>query len=214
MIEYLPQRIFADTEREPFAGPDHPIRKATREVAFGPAGWTPERAAKVAQLFNAMAPEWHTRGTRDRMQPLVDGLERGGVDGECCVELGSGTGFGTELLQGRFRYILAVDLAIEMLRLAPAEWGTRLLADAARLPVRDGVVDALVHVNAFLFPAEAERVIAPGGALVWVSTLGDQTPIYLSAEEVASALPGSWRGVASEAGWGTWCVLRRSAAAG
>ena len=57
---------------------------------------------------------------------------------------------------------------------------------------------------------EMWRVLAPGGALVWVSSLGDRTPIYLSAEEVEAALPGEWRGVASEAGWGSWCVTGRA----
>ena len=65
-------------------------------------------------------------------------------------------------------------------------------------------------VNALLFPAEVARVLAPGGALVWVNSLGDATPIHLSAADVAKALPGGWGGPASDAGWGTWCVLRRN----
>jgi hypothetical protein len=53
-------------------------------------------------------------------------------------------------------------------------------------------------------------VLAPPGALVWVNTLGPNTPIHLTAEEVDAALGGSWDIVASEAGWGTWCVARRT----
>jgi hypothetical protein len=48
------------------------------------------------------------------------------------------------------------------------------------------------------------------GALVWVNTAGDRTPIHLTADDVEAALPGPWDGIASEAGWGTWAVLRRS----
>ena len=81
-------------------------------------------------------------------------------------------------------------------------------ADAARLPFRDGAADVLVLANMLLFPAEVTRLLAPRGALVWVNSLGDRTPIHLSAEDVARALPG-FAGVASEAGWGTWCVFRK-----
>jgi hypothetical protein len=42
-----------------------------------------------------------------------------------------------------------------------------------------------------------------------VSSLGDRTPIYLPAEDVARALPGAWSGKAALAGWGSWCVLAR-----
>ena len=185
------------------------MRKVTRQVAFEPSGWTPERARKVAELFNGMAPQWHTRGTAERMEPLHDALSRGPVTRGVCVEVGSGTGFGTRELASHFERVFAFDLALEMLRLAPAEIAGRVNADGARLPLRDGTADAVVLVNALLFPAEVDRVLAPGGSLVWVNSLGDRTPIHLSAPDVAKAMPGSWDGVAAEAGWGTWCVLRR-----
>jgi hypothetical protein len=53
------------------------------------------------------------------------------------------------------------------------------------------------------------RVLAPDGCLVWVNTSGEQTPIYLPADDVVAALGDGWTGVASEAGTGTWCVARR-----
>jgi hypothetical protein len=46
---------------------------------------------------------------------------------------------------------------------------------------------------------------------MWVNTSGDQTPIYLPAEDVVASLPGQWDAVAAEAGWGTWVVVRRAA---
>jgi ubiquinone/menaquinone biosynthesis C-methylase UbiE len=144
------------------------------------------------------------------MEPLADALERGEVTGNLCVDVGSGTGASTRKLTGRFGRLVAVDIAIEMLRRAPAELAPRVHADGARLPVGDRVVDALVLVNAFLFPAEVDRVLAANGALVWVSTLGDGTPIYLSPDEVTAALPGRWSARTSDAGWGRWTVLRRA----
>jgi len=72
-----------------------------------------------------------------------------------------------------------------------------------------------VLINAFLFPVEVDRVLAPGGLVVWVNSSGESTPIHLTAEEVVEVLPGDWDGVAARAGVGTWCVLhRRSDSAG
>ena len=188
------------------------MRKVTRQVAFEPEGWTPKRAQKVAELFNGLAREWHTRGSELRQEPLRDALARGGPFGPLCIEVGSGTGFGTRELTASFERIVAIDLALEMLLRAPADVGQRALADGAVLPLGDAGADAIVLVNALLFPKEVDRVLAPSGALIWVNSLGDRTPIHLSAQDVERALPGEWLGVASEAGWGTWCVLRRAGA--
>ena len=97
-----------------------------------------------------------------------------------------------------------------MLRVSPPDPASKVQADAAALPVAASSVDAVVLVNMLLFPAEVERVLKPDGALVWVNTSGDRTPIHLSAEEVDEAMPGEWNGLASEAAWGTWAVLRRA----
>ncbi len=64
-------------------------------------------------------------------------------------------------------------------------------------------------VNMFLFPAEISRVLADDGVLLWVSTNGEQTPIYLPPEDVLRALPATWEGVTARAGWGTWLTARR-----
>ena len=74
----------------------------------------------------------------------------------------------------------------------------------------DDAFDAVVLMNAFLFPSEVDRVLRTDGVVVWVSSIGPSTPIYLSPGEVASALPGEWGGVWSTAGIGTWSVLRRT----
>ena len=86
----------------------------------------------------------------------------------------------------------------------------RLRADGATLPVPTGSIDVLVAINAFLFPTEAARVVSPDGALLWVNTSGAHTPIHLPVEDVLAAMGSGWHAVASEAGWGTWAVLRRA----
>ncbi len=209
MIEHLP-RVIEATPKSGIGGPDHPIRVVTRQIAFEAGAWTKERAEKVAQVFDGLAPDWHERHRPGRLDPLRDALDRGGVAGAgIAIEVGSGTGFATALVAERFDRVLAVDLSMEMLRRATTDAGARVCGDGARLPVRDGGAAVVVLMNAFLFPGEVRRVLAPGGALVWVCSSGDETPIYLPADDVDRALGEGFSGVASEAGGGTWSVHRR-----
>ena len=211
MIEFLETVVAPPPDRPEMAGPDHPMRKVTRQVAFEANAWTRERAEKVGLLFDTMAPQWHERVTEDRSAPLRDALTRGNVKGGgTCIEIGSGTGSSSSDLVRHFDTVLALDLSREMLRHAPDGPAHRVQADATRMPVRDGRADCLVLVNALLFPEEMARALRPGGTLVWVNSLGDQTPIHLPADDVEKALPGSWEGVAAEAAWGLWCTLRRA----
>jgi SAM-dependent methyltransferase len=190
---------------------EHPMRKVTRQVAFEPDGWTGDRRAKVAELFDGLAAGWHEhRNDPQRDVALRDAYARGGIpSGGVCLEVGSGDGQNTAFLVDHHELVIAADLSLEMLHHAPTGVGHRLRADTSETPLRTGAADVVVLVNALLFPAEMARVVAPEGAVVWVNTAGDLTPIHLSADEVASALPGGgWDGVASEAGWGTWVVVR------
>ena len=192
-------------------GEDSPIRKVTRQIAFEQA-WDGDRAAKVAELFDNMSETWTAdHDLVDRYLPLQDALDRGEVGSGRIVELGSGTGLGTRMLNAHFGGgVTAMDLSLGMLRNAPADWGSRTQADSSMLPLPHAAADVLVLVNMFLFPAEVDRVLSPGGALVWVNTMGAQTPIHLPPEDVVSALPGDWTGVASHAGFGIWAVVSRA----
>lgn len=213
MLRTLEIVIPAEPDRPELAGPDHPMRKVTRQVAFEPDGWTPERAQKVAQLFDGLAEQWQERTSAERRTPLGDALARGDVArGGLCIEIGSGTGSSSDQLAACFDSVVALDLSREMLRHAPEKPAHRVQADASRLPIADARADCLVLVNALLFPREMDRALAPRGTLVWVNSLGDRTPIHLSADDVSRALPGEWDGVASEAAWGTWSVFRRQQA--
>ncbi len=209
-VEHLPVVIPVRHERAAGANADHPMRRVTRQVAFEPDGWTPERKAKVAELFDGLAPEWHTREAEGRYDALHDALDRGGVpvDG-AALELGSGTGLSTPLLAERFGGLIAADLSMEMLRLAPADAAPRVQLDSSCLPFPDGALAVVLAINMLLFPKEMARVLAPQGVLVWVNTSGDRTPIHLPSDDVVAAMGDGWTGTASEAGTGTWCVARR-----
>lgn len=209
MLEHLERIIDEGPDRPDLAGPDHPMRAVTQQIAASPAGWDPDRAAKVRQLFDGLAPGWTSRFSNERLDPVEDALARGGVPtGGTCLEVGSGTGLITPILDRHFAIVLSLDLSHEML--VRATTGTRVEADAGRLPLPSTSVDAVVLVNAFLFPHEVDRVVRQDGAVVWVSTIGDRTPIYLPADDVLAALPGDWDGRAADAGWGSWLVARRS----
>lgn len=193
--------------------PDHPMRIMTRRAAgLHPGPWDDAARAEVAAFFDELAPEWHTRTSPERDAVVADALARGVADarGDVCVELGSGIGAYTSVLAERWRRVLAVEVSLEMLRLAPTDVGYRLLADGSRLPLGSGMVAGVVLVNCFLFPQEVDRVLAPDGVVVWVNSSGADTPIHLPTLDVVAALPGHWDGVESTAGAGIWCVLRRS----
>lgn len=211
MLRFLPRIVAAEPGRPELADDRRPIREVTRQVAFDPGGWSPERAARVAELFDGLAPAWHERPAAGRFEAVDDALARGGpFPAGPCLEVGSGTGLVTPRLAARFSPLVSMDLSPGMLALAPP--GTlRARADASALPVPDGRAAVVILVNMFLFPPEVARVLAPDGVLVWVNTLGDATPIHLPAGDVASTLPRAWDGVAADAGWGTWATFRRAA---
>ena len=192
----------------PVVGQKEAMQRVTRQAAFEPESWTPERASKVAALFDEMAGEWNERYSGvNRYEALRDAMERGGLTGRRCLEIGSGTGLATPIIATEFESVVGIDLSAGMLRRAT---GPRILGDAAQLPVQSASVECVVFVNAILFPGEVDRVLSPDGELLWVNTRGDETPIYLPPDDVDKALPGEWAGVAAEAGTGIWAVLRRA----
>jgi ubiquinone/menaquinone biosynthesis C-methylase UbiE len=190
------------------------MRIATlRAAGIDPGGWTGELRHQVEEYFDALAGEWHTRASPQRMAVVMDALTRGlgpvGSRAGVALEVGSGIGAYSTLLAERFTTVLAIDLSRTMLRLAPRAPAHRVQADGAALPVGDSTAAAIVLINAFLFPSEVDRVLSASGTLVWVNSSGPQTPIHLSVDDLVSRLPGEWEGISSQAGEGQWCVLRR-----
>jgi len=197
-------------EAEPFAGPDHPMRRLTRAIAFGEP-WTDADSDRVQAVFDGLAPAWsddHVDPTK--AAPVADALDRGDVPvaGEW-LEVGSGTGAGARILAPSVGSLVCCDLSAEMLRHAP-DLAPRVRADAATLPFSDASFDAIVLVNMLLFPREVDRVLRAEGVVVWVNTLGDQTPIHLPPSDVIDALPGAWTGTTAAAGSGFWLTARRA----
>jgi SAM-dependent methyltransferase len=209
-VRELPMLIPAAGEPPDDIGSGHPMREVTERVARDRAAWDAALAADVGRRFEENAATWHLRHAEDRIAPLLDALDRGGDLPGPVVELGAGTGAGTELLVERLGAVVAVDLAIGMLHRLRVPGASRVQADASALPLPDRSVGTLVCLNMFLFADEVDRVLDPDGALVWVNSIGERTPIHLSAAAVADALGDGFRIVASRAAWGTWAVARRT----
>jgi SAM-dependent methyltransferase len=214
-IRTLPSLELKGHQSSRSGGPDHPMRAATRRAAgLAKDGWTSGLRDEVGRYFDDLSGEWQTRTTPERMAIVEDALERGfaavGKPDRVAVEVGSGTGAYSGLLARYFETVAAIDLSMAMLRQAPVGPAVRIQADGSALPLRDGGAAAMILINAFLFPHEVARVLAPGGVVVWVNSSGEYTPIYLSVDDLVAALPGEWTGVASRAGEGSWCVLRRA----
>jgi predicted TPR repeat methyltransferase len=206
------ERVLGRTKpRERVADDSHPMRVVTRSIARDEGSWDAARAKEIEALFDGLAADWDARFSTDpaRLLPLEDAIARGGpVNLGRCLDLGCGTGLTTAWLRDRFLSVVGLDLSSEMLRRA-RDVAPVIQADAGRLPVRSASVDVIVAMNVFLFPSEVDRVLTRDGVLLWLSAIGEDTPIYLPADEVVAAMPGAWSARWSEAGDGTWAVVRR-----
>src|SRR5262245_37515337 len=122
MIRQLPRRIEGGT-RAPQDRRQHPMRLVTQDVARDDDAWPSERATEVRHYFDGLAGEWQARFVDHplRLAPLTDALDRGAISrfGRC-LDLGSGTGMGAEVLASRFEAVVGVDLSLAMLAEAPS----------------------------------------------------------------------------------------------
>jgi len=212
-ITYLPT-IHPRSKSVRGSGSNSRMRHITRDVVYKNL-WNSDLAEEVKKLFDEKADGWSTsRNVPSRGVPVLDALERGGVHGKRIVDLGAGTGLATQLLVNNYQSVVALDISKEMLKNSVTPETPQVCADGDCLPFASNSVDVFLVMNMILFPNEIERCLKDEGFLVWISSRGKETPIYLPSEEVVDLMSEnsgvSWSGVSAYALEGSWLVARRS----
>lgn len=129
--------------------------------------------------YQVIAPQYDRRYALHRYDGIAECVEAfvGLDEPRAVVEVGCGTGHWLSLLAGRGHSALGVDRSAGMLARAREKAGESplVLAGAEALPLRAGLFDRLLIVNAlhhFVEPAramrEARRVLRPGGKIMIV----------------------------------------------
>jgi len=194
-----------------------------RLVARAPWAW-PVIRRPVRGFFDNLAGDWDERVRPDapeRMAALAEAVDRLEAPPASVLDLGTGTGAGALWLARRFPQarVEGVDISGEMIKRAqgklPADLSERVrfqVADADRLPFADGSLDLVAQISVPVFFDEVTRVLAPGGHVVVVSSLGVKTPFHTPEATVRRQFRR--RGVETvatgSAGPGTFYLGRRS----
>jgi ubiquinone/menaquinone biosynthesis C-methylase UbiE len=131
---------------------------------------------------------------------------------DLAVEVSCGSGQATPLLDGYASRVVATDTSASMLADAPRDLRrTRYaIVDVRRMPFRSGSVQLLAGLNAVPHVPELARVLAPTGQLLWCTSFGANTPLYVEPERFADLFGPGWRGEAGRAGHGEWLLLTRT----
>jgi ubiquinone/menaquinone biosynthesis C-methylase UbiE len=171
-------------------------RFTTDAVLRSPSLWRLFRPIMRKQ-FDAIAGTWDDMRTADHLASYERALEAVDPAPGRALDLGTGTGQGAFAIARRFpgARVVGVDLAERMLaeaeRKTPPELGARVIferGDASKLPYPDGSFDLVAHANMIPFFDELERVVAPGGQVLFAFSVGASTPIYVASERLHAEL--------------------------
>jgi SAM-dependent methyltransferase len=202
------------TEPPPdLAGATHASRHALERVLADPDD--DDAWEFLARSYAAMAaewPEWSRSQERWYAAPVRAGLSQA-RPAPWALEVGCGTGEATPLVASHAQRVMATDVNEAMVRLAPRlARVTRVVSDVRQLPVADATVSLLVGLNAVPHIKEFNRVVATDGQLLWCTSFGPGTPLYVDPQRLAGMLGDSWSGQAGHAGHGDWILLTRTPA--
>lgn len=170
-------------------------RLATTAVVARPGLWRVFRGPLRAQ-FDRLAGSWEGRRGPESLEPVEAALERVPAAARA-LDLGTGTGKAARAIARRFTEatVVGVDLSPRMVaeatRLLPPDLAERVrfqVADASALPFPDASFELVVLMNMIPFFPELARVLAPGGAVVFASSSGPGTPIYVSPQRLRERL--------------------------
>ena len=194
-------------------------RLATDAVVRRPWLWRLFRPLTRLQ-FDRMAPRWTAMRSADAFASLEAALDSLPQPPGRALDLGTGTGLAAFAVARHFpdAEVVGADLSEAMVAQAqadtPAELAGRVrfqAADAAQLPFEEGAFELVVLANMIPFFNELERVVSPGGHVVFMFSAGPETPIWVPPERLRKELES--RGFSDfadfEAGVGTSLLARK-----
>jgi SAM-dependent methyltransferase len=171
-------------------------RLTTRAVVRRPRVWRLFRSP-LRKQFDQMAGGWEERMGPEGLVPLGAALDKLPSPPRRVLDLGTGTGKAARVVAKRFPEadIIGVDFSSEMIaaaqKLLPDDLSDRVrfqVADASALPFEDGAFDLVTLLNMIPFFEELARVTAPGGRVVFASSFGAETPIYVPPDTLRERL--------------------------
>ena len=171
-------------------------RLTTNVVVRRPRLWRLFRGPMRAQ-FDHLAPVWDTMRSPEHLAPFERALEAIDHAPERALDLGTGTGAAAFAIAQRFpeAEVVGVDLSERMLaearRKTPPELSERVRfqqADGAHLPFGNGSFELVGLANMIPFFDELQRVVAPGGLVVFAFSGGPDTPIWVPPERLRGEL--------------------------
>jgi SAM-dependent methyltransferase len=182
-------------------------RLATNAVVRSPLLWRLFRPG-MQRMFDAIAGTWDELRSPGFLGSYERALEAVEPAPNRALDLGTGTGQGAFAIARRFPQarVVGVDLAERMLaeaeRKTPPELRDRVAferGDASDLGYPDASFDLVAHANMIPFFDELDRVLAPGGQVIFAFSAGASTPIYVPPERLREELEG--RGFTDFAGF-------------
>jgi len=188
----------------------HRSRRALERVLRDPhdeSAWD-----ELADFYDDNAEDWDEWVATQPyyIAPVEAGLVHA-KPAEVVLEVSCGSGQATGLLDAYAPLVLATDTSMAMLADAPRALRRTRYAevDVRHLPVRTGAVRLLVGLNAVPPIAEFVRVLAPAGQLLWCTSFGAGTPLYVEPDRFVALFGAGWRAEAGRAGHGEWLLLTR-----
>jgi ubiquinone/menaquinone biosynthesis C-methylase UbiE len=189
-------------------------RVATRAAVAYPRLWWLFRPL-MRWNFDSLASKWDEIRGPEAALPVLAALDRLDETPRTVLDVGTGTGFVAGLAAERFpeAEVVGVDLSPRMVELARRSHpGVRFeVADASRLPFRDGSFGLVLLLNMIPFADELARVTRAGGRLAIAFSHGPETPIWAPPETIRAQLAAAGFDDVDElaAGTGTALLARR-----
>ncbi len=196
-------------------------------IAHAPWSW-PLISRPVTGFFDRAAGGWDERtgaGSIEHLEPLAAGVLDVKAHPESILDIGCGTGAATLFLAREFprARVRGVDISPAMVHRASAKIGldpeARVAfreADASSLPWPDCSFDLISLVNMPLFFSEINRVLRPGGSVIVVATLGQETPFSTPEKTIERRFSrlGLEKAGGGSAGKGTWFTAAKPGGSG